>query len=158
MWEVAEIAETIPKLHLLQINVLQRDPRALPLCSRSTVTLRRTGWQSSRTLGRSKKYVGKTRTPKYQQKAALPKHLADLRTPVVCYEQFSPISSFFPWKRAWDKSRAGGWTSPFLISPLSYTLSFWDRSETFWRLWRPGTTRPLHTSWIPASPYILTCR
>lgn len=29
MWEVAEIAETISKLHLLQIDVLQCDLRSL---------------------------------------------------------------------------------------------------------------------------------
>lgn len=143
MWEVAEIAETISKLRLLQIDVLQRDLRSLfPLAVRAQWPWGGHGCQINRTLGTLKKNVGKNLNDKKIITSDLPK--AGGRSQELCSQLrrflFSRKPWFFPLICVYNIREESVVKHPFLIPLVFYPSWYFVPGLGFFlELWRPST-------------------
>lgn len=151
MWEVAEIAETISKLHLLQINVLQCDLRSLfPLTVKAQWPWGGHGCQISRTLGTLKKNVGKNLNDK--------KITSDLHKPCGRSQELCSLLKMFLFSRklgsflwfVYLRQEENWWVKhPFLIPPVFYP-SWYSATglRLFWSC--EGQAQCSHELWTPA--------
>lgn len=149
---MAEIAETISKLHLLQINVLQCDLRSLfPLSVKTQWPWGGHGCQISRTLGILKKNVGKNLNDKkitsdlhkaYGRSQELPSLLRMFL--------FSRKPWFFPMTCVYESRRELVVKHPFLIPLVFYSSWYFVTGlRLFWSC--EGQAQCSHELWTPAS-------